>query len=444
MKVASKEYLINIVYKTNILPITSNCNTSCVFCSHKQNPDGVEVFSTGNLNLNDYIELIEYLSPDKKIVIGESATRIIEGEPFLHKDILHILDIIRKKYKKTTIQITTNGILLDEEIINTLVKLENIELNISLNCINDEKRKKILGVKRNHNIKNIFYLLKDKINYTASGVIVPDIIDKTDIEDMVAFLSYNNANSIRFFIQGCTYKATNTFDFYEVYYKFSSLISNLRLKYNIPIVLEPSFIKTLDCKVEGVIKDTPSFRARIKEGDFIEEVDGNKIISRVDAFNKIYKKENPMIRIKRNNASHIIKIEKRKNESSGIIVLYDIDPDIIIDIHRLILRHKAKNVLFMTSELAYDIFKCFLDISQCEFKYNVLKVKNEFFGGTIKCAGLLTVGDVIKAGKEYINKINKPHLIILPPVMFDYMGRDLQGRKIYEIEEELNVSVDIP
>ena len=37
----------------NVLTLTSACNTSCVFCSHRQNPPGVLAYSTGRLDLEE-------------------------------------------------------------------------------------------------------------------------------------------------------------------------------------------------------------------------------------------------------------------------------------------------------------------------------------------------------------------------------------------------------
>lgn len=55
-----------------------------------------------------------------------------------------------------------------------------------------------------------------------------------------------------------------------------------------------------------------------------------------------------------------------------------------------------------------------------------------------------TLQDIIDRVKEYVVKEGKPDLIVLPPVMFDFRGRDLLGRSIEEIETELGIRVDIP
>ena len=116
-------YLYKSVQDDNILPLTSKCNLSCIFCSHQQNPAEVEVISFGDLSLDKINDLLEYINPNHPIVIGESATKIIEGEPLLHPDFQEILNRIREKYKDTEIKITTNADLLDQKLVEFLSNL---------------------------------------------------------------------------------------------------------------------------------------------------------------------------------------------------------------------------------------------------------------------------------------------------------------------------------
>jgi|LSQX01.3.fsa_nt_gb wyosine [tRNA(Phe)-imidazoG37] synthetase (radical SAM superfamily) len=443
MKIASKEYIISTVYKTNILPLISECNTSCIFCSHKQNPTEIEVFRAGRLGINEIKEIAEFLSPERKIVIGESATRIIEGEPLVRSDLTEIISMIRKKFSKTPIQITTNGILLNQEIIEKFVEIKNIELNISVNCLNTEKRKLILGIKAQDDLRSKLELLSGRIRYGASAVLVPEILDVSDIEEMAAFLSDRGADFIRLFMPGYTKVSKTDFDYYKMYEKSRGIVEFLEDKYDIPFILEPSCINDLQAKVEGVIKGTPSYTAGIVKGDVITKIDGNNIRTRVEAFERAYRLKNPVIEVKRADNTVEMVLKKNKNSSPGFVVLYDINPDMSINISRLVSRYKADNVMFVTSELAYGILKGFFEMSDFSFRYEILKAENRFFGGTIKCAGLLTVDDIIHTLSDHLREVQKPDLILLPPIMFD-QGRDLMGRTIRDIENAFGINVDAP
>lgn len=442
MRSASKEYIINTVFRTNILPLTSECNTACMFCSHRQNPEGIEVFRLGKLGISDFEEIIEFLSPDRKIIIGESATRIVEGEPLLHKDFINIVSLIRKKYRDTPIQITTNGILLTGELVNRLVDIGNIELNVSVNCIDEAKRKRILGLASGGDIKEKLFLLKDRLTFSASAVVVPGILEEPDIEEMTAFLDEVGAVLIRLFMAGYTDRTLRSFDFEAEYNKVKSVAEKLGRNYEIPVILEPSFIKDLECRVEGVIKGTPSHKCGIKSGDVITAVNGSSIRTRVEGFNLIHKQKNPKVEIRRGTGSFETTLLKEKNSSPGFVVLYDIDPEVNSDMERLAARYKAENVFVITSELAFRTIENLMGMGRFSFGYKVIKAENKFFGGSIKCAGLLTVNDVVSAAKNEMEKGRKPDLVILPPAMFDSKGRDILGKSIKEAEKELNVSVD--
>ncbi len=147
MKAAPYIMLLEAASKYNILTLTTSCATSCIFCSHHQNPDEVEAYYISKLTREQGENLLEFLDGKNKIVIGESATRICEGEPFAFEYIIEILELTRAKYPKAPIQITTSGINLDEALLQKLSSLGNIELNISLNSCTSEGRKKLYGGK---------------------------------------------------------------------------------------------------------------------------------------------------------------------------------------------------------------------------------------------------------------------------------------------------------
>jgi wyosine [tRNA(Phe)-imidazoG37] synthetase (radical SAM superfamily) len=444
MELASMDYIIRTVFKTNILPVISECNTNCIFCSHKQNPKQVQVLRLPKLEMKDFEEIIEFLSPNKKIVIGEAATRIIEGEPFLFKEILKLLTLIREKFKHTPIQITTNGLLLDERIVETLIELGNIELNISVNCVNPLKHKQILGLKSEQNIKENLLLISGKIKFSGSCVLVPEIMDWKEIEEICSFLDECNAETLRLFIPGATKLSKTAYNFFELYNETKKFVDIVRNKYSIPIILEPPVIGDLNCHVEGIIKNSPAFNCGIKVGDMITHINEKVIESRVDAFDKVFRSFNPKLKIIREKEQIDLKLLKPKNSSPGFIVLYDVDPKLSVQVKNVVKRNDGKNILFITSELALDILVQYFRNNDFDFKYSIISAKNSFFGGTIKCAGLLTIQDIIETAEEYLKTNPVPDLIILPPIMLDSKREDLIGRSLNEIENLLKIKADIP
>ncbi|HAP32044.1 MAG TPA: hypothetical protein DCQ14_03190 [Firmicutes bacterium] len=59
-------------------------------------------------------------------------------------------------------------------------------------------------------------------------------------------------------------------------------------------------------------------------------------------------------------------------------------------------------------------------------------VPNRFFGGTICCAGLLTISDL----REHLGAVpqrKKPDLLLIPAAPFDQRGQDLRGKSCREL-----------
>ncbi|HEX9062883.1 MAG TPA: DUF512 domain-containing protein [Clostridia bacterium] len=442
MNFATMDYIIKTVYATNILPVISNCNTSCIFCSHRQNPEGIEVFKMPDLSIPDFSQIIEFLSQDSKIIIGESATRIIEGEPLLYRNIVPLLWLVRKKYPKTQIQLTTNGIMLNDEIITELTDLGGIELGISVNCLDPVKREAILGSAQKRDIRDTIMLLKDRIPFSLSSVYVPDIMDSSDIYELVSFSSQSGAMMLKIYLPGVTSISGILYPLDSTYREVECFVEDALKNYELPVVLEPSLISDLGSNVVGVIKNTPAFLAGIRRKDQVLSVNDRNVRSRVEAFSASYRAANPELTILRHGNVKKVRLQKRRNTSPGFVMHYDIDPEITHWIENIAAVNKSRKVLFVTSILAYDLLKALFETSGFSFEYQIIKAQNSFFGGNISCAGLLTAEDIIKASRDYLSHNEAPDIIILPPIMFDSRRRDLLGRSIEDISMELGIPVE--
>ena len=105
----------SLFQKTNLISypqivdmvITKNCNLNCCFCK-KYSSD------TLNISLNNFEKIASQLLPKaRKLNICSG------GEPFIHKNIIDILRI-SKKYD-VWISVVSNGMLLNEHLVNQLV-----------------------------------------------------------------------------------------------------------------------------------------------------------------------------------------------------------------------------------------------------------------------------------------------------------------------------------
>lgn len=438
MKPAPFNLLLETASKDNILVLTTNCSTSCVFCSHLQNPAEVDAYYVDKLTREQVDTLIEFLDASKKIIIGESATRICEGEPFLHEDILEILLSIRLKYGSTPIQITTSGIHLTGAVMSELRRIGNIELNVSLNSCSAEGREKLYRGKAHWPAVAAVKQLKDYgIGFSGSIVAMPHLTGWEDIRETIMFLDLYGASTIRIFMPGYTRFTKGVLPPDNIRSSLLKFTAELGKSLSAPLIMEPSDVRDLNAEVLGVLRGSPAWDSGIKKGDRIISINGRNVFSRVDAYYKILKDDSPRLEIQRGGEFWDIKVTKCAKAPSGMVFSYDVHPDEIEDIKRAILRNREKSCLIITSSLAYDILSC------CIRQMDGVKIEtvpNRYFGGNIMCAGLLTLSD-IEAHLADMEK--KPEVLLLPGVMFDSSGRDLLGRHFKEIEEGLGIIAEV-
>ena len=105
-----------------ILIFTYKCNLNCVYCPIFKKKDFIEK-ETALKAIDLYCD---YLGS------AQGKIKIFGGEPFLKKDLLlEIINYIRKKNPEIQIELTTNGILLENAILNYLKKQKLIEGRIN-------------------------------------------------------------------------------------------------------------------------------------------------------------------------------------------------------------------------------------------------------------------------------------------------------------------------
>ena len=175
------------------------------FCSHLQNPPGLRVYSLPQLGKEEILALAEFLDPGQRIVIGESVTRINEGEPFLHPEFLGILTGLRRLFPTTSIQITTNGMALTPAAISFLASLGRVRLVVSLNSATPLGRRKLMGDNDPAAVLRAVASLGDRgIPFDGSIVAMPHLVGWEDLRQTIAFLARWGAETIRIFLPGYT------------------------------------------------------------------------------------------------------------------------------------------------------------------------------------------------------------------------------------------------
>jgi len=447
MKTAPEHLIYESVFEANILPLTSVCNVRCIFCSHRQNPPGTEIFSIPHLPREKVQDLLEYISPGEKIVIGESVTRIIEGEPFTHPEIKEILYMIRERFPNTDILITTNGSLVDLETARFLAGLGRVQVNLSLNSAAKEMRKMMMADDRAEAaIKAGQYLADQGVTYHGSVVAMPHITGWEDLGETVRYLSETGAHTIRVFLPGFTYLASKKLEFApNLSAELSRYINSLADELLVPVTLEPSMVSDLAPIVEGVIRESPASAAGILKNDVIVTVNGKECFSRVDAFEQVRSLGPVRIELNREGQGFSFILDKKPGQTSGLVMTYDISPQLVDRICQVASRYRGAYLL--CSGLAKGVLEKALAKTHPGGHLDNIKVvpvRSRFFGGSIAAAGLLLATDFIAAIRETIPKEEQDSAaIFLPSAAFDRQGRDLAGNSWLDIEEAAGCKVEI-
>jgi len=444
-KRSKEEILFKTVREDNILPITSICKLNCIFCSHKNNPPEIETYSFGHLDFELIKTMIEFLNPERPVFIGESASKIIEGEPFVHPEIYSILKYLRQRWPEIEIKITTSGSFLEIKQLELLKKLKPLKLNISLNAPAPEERVFLMNDSRPENVfKLIARLKKNQIDFEASIVSMHQLKGFNYLKRTFDFLENYAPKTLRVFMAGfSTYADENLITDLSEYNKLADFISKKREEYSYPIIIEPQRFYSLQAEVNAVMVDSAAAEAGLERGDIIIKVDQQNAASRVDAFYKVKAAQNPELEILRGDKIISAVINKKTNQNSGLIMSYDLSLEQKRKLEAYARESgKEKNnglTVVICSKLAFDFLNDLLQpYLNSKQNLKLLSVENSYFGGSIIAAGLLTNNDLIAALIKIDKKIKR---IILPEIIYDYYGNDLLGEHYSQLEDEFEAEL---
>ncbi|MFA5480077.1 MAG: DUF512 domain-containing protein, partial [Candidatus Muiribacteriota bacterium] len=297
----------------------------------------------------------------------------------------------------------------------------NIEINLSLNAADLTLRKKFTRDRNPETAVNSpKYLALNNISYTTSLVAVNTEKSYSWINDTIEYVFDNKTDYVKVFVPGYT-------KFYSPDYlkvdidELKIKLNQIRKKY--PVIIEPDYVdgKAL---IQGVLLNTPAKKADLKFDDEILAINEKKVFSASDAHNMLTKKQNPIIKILRNNKEITLELKKQENQSSGILLKSDISSENFESI---------KNTLTEKSGIVCSEYAA--PLMQRYFGNCVKVIKNNFFGGNIRCNGLLTVDDIIESLKE-----REFENLIIHGNFLNNNDEDIKGVSIYNLVTDKKIN----
>jgi len=184
---ANKLYDKNVIYsklsfeKENLLPhryvfiLTNKCNLACTFCfqERKSNPN--------RMNTDDWLKLIEEIPSQSRITLTG-------GEPLVYKD---FNQIFKKANLKNETNIVSNGVLLNDKVMDTLLSEKNFKvLGISIDTLGNVNRDFKKGQWENL-VKNIirFREKRDALNHDCAIDIKTVVLDE-NVKDLFSISKF--------------------------------------------------------------------------------------------------------------------------------------------------------------------------------------------------------------------------------------------------------------
>lgn len=179
-----------------IKPLTS-CLLNCSFCSvgegteTKKQVDFVveEEYLVSELN-----KLLKFkLKHDKDAKGGRLSIWINpQGEPLLYSRIVDLAKDVSNLDGVKDVYIITSGVLLNQEIVDELAKINNLHLSISVSAYSQNKAVQLMGASYNlqHVLDNLKYAASKHIPITLTHVYMKGIND----EDMAELIKFSKAN----------------------------------------------------------------------------------------------------------------------------------------------------------------------------------------------------------------------------------------------------------
>lgn len=411
----------------NILPLTGRCNFRCRFCSHGNNPASIAKPGP-HRSWEQLAAAIGFLDAGRPVIIGESASVLSEGEPFLHPHWQRLLAAIRERLPATTIQITTNGSFLTEETVFSLARLAPIRINLSLNTIGC--RRVLLGDKQPETAIAAPKLLhKWGIPFQGSIVLMPWVCGWDDIKATVAALAA--AETIRLLLPGFSAGADFTFDWEALQKEAMQWLK--AQNFPLPVLLEPPRYRHNRPEIEGIVPHSPASAAGLQKGDEILTVNGRRPANRHEAWRLLCDCTLADIQLRRQGQTFSVHM-KKGGDGGGIVFENDLDLRRLGEVAVIAARRGGPSVL------CHSVFGTpYLEANRALIPelegIDFIVTENHYFGGNIQAAGLLTIADYRSALRN--KRPGSIKALFLPREGFTNGVFDLAGESLCDFEQEI-------
>lgn len=174
---------------------TSRCNATCPFCPYN-------VRARDKTHMDQ--ALFEKIIDDCTQFPLESIEPFLNGEPFVNPKIMDRMELIRSRLPKAKLRVYSNGYALTPKRVDELCSLGIDHLYISLNTLNPDKYKAIMGFKLERTLENVMYMTDASRRQKVARKITLRMtrMDDTPLSEQEEFRSFCDSRGVRCFIVG--------------------------------------------------------------------------------------------------------------------------------------------------------------------------------------------------------------------------------------------------
>jgi hypothetical protein len=462
-----------VTHRTNtamnaLTPISSLCNSKCDFCFEENLPYARE---QSLMSVEEAQTRLKYYSPDTGNCLFPSNRNHMET--FLHPKALDIIRMARSVEPTKLFWITSNGSHFTEPVIEELAKLKPLIFKLSLNAADEATNHNLMhtGKLTNVALEAPKLLHKYRIPFMG-GIVAWPTLTLDSIEETVRYLEKEEAYAIRIRLPLVHkwMKHQPTADLNEHWKRVASFAEDLRGKVDVPLFIEPPLflVTPIVPEVDGVVKNSPAYRAGIRPKDVVRSINNNKVRTRIESEAllgqlRMQNAQEVPVEVERNGEKIAVVLKERqlsedtypysndffyRGENFGIFHVEDFRLNYIDKFISIIKKHNASRVMLFSSKIVAEL--CAMIIAKVPEFDKALSgvtlfietIEDNALGGNFNVLDSRTIDDYIAVINQRQSEGEKVDLVLIPDAFGSPWGMDINGRSEFDIVLECGVPVE--
>jgi pyruvate-formate lyase-activating enzyme len=448
----------------SIFPFSGRCNSRCAFCSEFGVPFARE---ESFMTEQEARTRLRHYSPETGVCLFGSTRPHMET--FLHPRAIELLKMARHRDSAQLFCLTTNGSLLDEEMVERLTRLGPLMLKLSLNTVDEAQHRRLMGLggRTSTALRAPQLLRRHGIPYIGSIVAWPTLSLDT-LAETIRHLEHHEAYAIRVRLP-IIHRWVREQPDCDLERHWESVAEFARsLSCRVPLLVEPGVYSTpaILPLVDGVILNSPADRAGLRAGDVVEAIDGRSVITRNESHAILEQchQSSSTVELEVDRGGRKLRFQltpqteanypydpnlRFRGQAYGVFHIVDFRLGYLLEVFDRIERYGAKKALLFSSPLVAPVFDMltekipeFADVREAMTLY-VETLTETVLGGNSHLLDGRFVEDFARAIRERLETDPDVDLILIPNAFGSAWGTDLSGESYSRLEMEFGIPVEL-